>query len=109
MMTVKELAEKHSFEVLALPNPVREIKGAYVGDLLSWVMGRSKADNVWITIMTNVNVLAVASLTDSSVVIFAENARPDETVIKTACEKGINLLLSTDTSFDTAVKISSDV
>lgn len=108
-MTVKELAEKYSFEVLSAPQPQRQIKGGYSGDLLSWVMGKAQPDNAWITIMTNVNVLAVASLADVAVVIITENARPDDSVIETAREKGINLLLTDGTSFDTAVKISADI
>ena len=60
-MTVKEFIEKHEFQVLSLPDPDREIKGCYIGDLLSWVMGRAEADNVWITIMSNINIAAVAA------------------------------------------------
>ena len=64
-MTVKELAEKYSFEALTLPQPDRIVSGGYTGDLLSWVMGRAESDNAWITIMTNVNIVAVAvGLTD---------------------------------------------
>ena len=59
-MTVKQLAEKYSFEVLSMPDPDKEIKGGYCGDLLSWVMGRAEASNVWLTIMTNMNIAAAA-------------------------------------------------
>ena len=58
-MTVAEFAEKYSMEVLSMPDPAREIKGGYMGDLLSWVMGRAKADQAWITIMSNQNIIAV--------------------------------------------------
>lgn len=108
-MTVKEIAEKYSFEAVSLPQPDREIKGGYCGDLLSWVMGRAEADNAWITIMTNVNIAAVSALADIAVVIIAEGARPDANVIETAEEKGINILLTEDTAFNTAVKISKDI
>ena len=108
-MTVKELAEKYSVEVLSLPAPDREVSGGYCGDLLSWVMGRAEADNAWITIMTNVNIVAVAALTDVAVIIIAEGARPDENVICTAKEKGINILLTEDTAYNMAVKISKDI
>ena len=64
-MTVKELANTKFFKALALPQGEREINGVYIGDLLSWVMGRAEADNAWITIMSNNNILAVASLVAS--------------------------------------------
>ena len=57
-MTVSELAKSCEFEVVALPDD-RDVSGCYMGDLLSWVMGRAKADNAWITIMSNINIVAV--------------------------------------------------
>lgn len=105
-MTVKEIAEKYSFEAVSLPQPDREIKGGYCGDLLSWVMGRAEADNAWITIMTNVNIVAVSALADIAVIIIAEDARPDDGVIETAAAKGVNILLTEDTAFNTAAMIS---
>ncbi len=108
-MTVKKLAEKYSFEVLSMPEPEKEINGGYIGDLLSWVMGRAEASNIWLTIMTNMNIAAVAQLSDVSAVLICEGARPDIDVISTAKEKGVNILLSADTAYNTAVRISSDI
>ena len=34
-MTVRELAEKLELRILSMPDPEREISGAYAGDLLS--------------------------------------------------------------------------
>ena len=61
-MRVSELCDALGAKAVVMPSPDREIKGAYVGDLLSWVMGKAEADNVWVTIMSNLNVIAVASL-----------------------------------------------
>ena len=105
-MTVAQLAEKLSLKVLTLPEPDREISSCYCGDLLSWVMGRAKASDVWITIMSNINVIAVATLTDVSCVVFSDGVIPDKEIIKTAGEKGVNLLFSDDDTYKTAVKIS---
>ena len=91
-MTVSEFANKNGLTALCLPEGEREITGAYVGDLLSFVMGRAQSGDAWVTIMSNQNVLAVAALTDVAVVIFAEGVKPDEALVKTATEKGINLL-----------------
>ena len=79
-MRVEELLE-HGFEALSLPDGGREIDGVYIGDLLSWVMGRAQMDNAWITIMTNVNVIAVASLADTSCVILAEGVEMPERIV----------------------------
>ena len=105
-MTVRELAEACGLGTVSLSDGEHPVSGAYVGDLLSWVMGRASADNVWITIMSNINVIAVASLSDVSCVIFAEGVIPEEDIVSVAKEKGINLLSSSLPTYETAVKIS---
>lgn len=105
-MTVYELATTCQFNVLCCPEPDREINGAYIGDLLSWVMGRVSPDNVWITIMSNINVVAVASLSDVSCVLLAEDVTLDDEVLKTAKEKGINVFSTSLTTYEAALKVS---
>ena len=105
-MTVSELSQNRQFNVLCLPEPEREISGVYIGDLLSWVMGRAQGDNVWITIMSNINVIAVASLSDVSCVLLAEDVTLEENILKTAIEKGINILSTPLAAYETAIKIS---
>lgn len=108
-MTVNELTKKFGFKPICLPQPDRTVKGCYVGDLLSWVMGRANADNAWITIMSNVNIAAVASLTDVSIIILAEGVEPDAGVAETAEQKGINIVSSPLPAFETAAAVASDV
>lgn len=105
-MTVYDLSENGQFNVLCLPDPERKIDGVYIGDLLSWVMGRAQADNVWITIMSNINVIAVASLSDVSCVLLAEDVTLDDEVLNTAKAKGINILSTPLAAYEAAVKIS---
>ena len=107
-MTVEELSHKSDFGVITLPKPQREISGVYIGDLLSWVMGRAKVDDAWITIMSNINVVAVASLADVSCVILAEGVTLDETTVKAAVGKGINVLKTELPIYETA-KILSEL
>ncbi|MCR4594942.1 MAG: hypothetical protein K5761_07780 [Clostridiales bacterium] len=108
-MTVKELCDSCSLKIINLPDGDREVKGCYIGDLLSWVMGRAQEDNVWITIMSNVNVIAVASLSDVACVILAEGVVLDEEVRKTAEQKGINVLSSDRPIYETAIVLSGKV
>lgn len=104
-MTVEAFAKKAEFGILTMPFPEKETDGAYVGDLLSWVMGRAEAGNVWITIMSNVNVVAVASLADVSCVVLAEGVTLDEQALEAARAKGINVLLTDLSTYDASVKI----
>ncbi len=99
-MNVRELKERFGLTCFAMPEPDREIRGGYAGDLLSWVMGRAKSDQVWVTIMSNINVSAVAALTDVAVVVLAEGVQPDPDASERAKEKGINLLGTESSTFD---------
>ena len=52
-MTVQELISALELKVFHLAQPERLVTGGYVGDLLSWVMGRAGQDSAWLTIMSN--------------------------------------------------------
>ena len=104
-MTVQQLMETCGFTVAALPDPDREIAGVYIGDLLSWVMGRAGEGEAWITIMSNRNIVAVALLADTACILLAEGVQPDEGVAQLAEEKGINLLCSPYSAYETALRL----
>ncbi len=104
-MTVSSLIEK-GFNAVTLPQGDRMVNGVYIGDLLSWVMSSCSADNIWITIMSNINVIAVASLTDASCVILAEGVTLQDDVIKEAEKKGVNVLSTDKSSYEVAVLLS---
>jgi predicted transcriptional regulator len=106
-LTVSELSLLEGFSVVAMPDGGREIKGVYIGDLLSWVMGRAKADDAWITIMSNINIVAVASLADTACVILAEGVSLDASVVETANAKGVNILAAAMPAYETAMALGT--
>jgi len=105
-MTVNEFAALSGMKVIALPHPEKEICGAYVGDLLSWVMGRAESGNLWITIMSNLNVVAVSTLADISSVILAEGVILDPEVLMVAKEKGVNVLSTELSAYEAAKAVA---
>ena len=69
-MTVKEVAERLGFSLLAGEASYgREVESVYCCDLLSFVMGRAPADSAWVTVMGNVNAMAVSMLADRKSVV----------------------------------------
>ena len=106
MMTVAVFSEKTGFKTISMPSPDKEVKGVYNGDLLSWVMGRADSQNVWITIMSNINTVAVATLTDISCIVLAEGVMPDEDMLRTANNKGVNILSTDLSAYEAAIEIS---
>ncbi len=94
-MTLKELAYMFDLEVLAGKEKLdREVKGGYASDLLSWVMSHAKEGDVWITIQSHPNIIAVATLVGLSGIVVAEGIEVDENTIKKAEDEGIPVLCS---------------
>jgi hypothetical protein len=108
-MTVEALIKETGFKTFCLPTPEKEIEGAYVGDLLSWVMGNAESGNLWITIMSNNNVIAVASLLDFSCIILAEGVIPENDFLTLAKDKCINVLSSKMGIFELCAKVFENI
>lgn len=105
-MTVQGLIDAIPLSVFHLDDPDRPVEGGYCGDLLSWVMGRAPAGGAWLTIMSNVNVAAVAALSDTACVVLAEGVIPDPPLLDKARAQGITLLGTELSVFDCAVRLS---
>ncbi|MBM7613565.1 DRTGG domain-containing protein [Alkaliphilus hydrothermalis] len=112
MLRVNTLVEKLQLEVVAGADGLeKEVKGMYVGDLLSWVMANIRNGNCWITIQTHVNVIAVALLGEASCIIIPEKAEIDEATIEKANIENIPLLRSPLSAYELALqfgKLDSD-
>ena len=105
-MTVNELIEKLDLKALSLTDGEREVKCGYAGDLLSWVMGKAPSDSAWFTIMSNVNIIAVAMLRDVAAIVVCEGAEIGEDVIERAKEQDVNLLLCEKGIYDICVELA---
>ena len=104
-MTVQNLKESLGLTEFHLAEPGRAVTGAYCGDLLTWVMGNAPMDGAWLTIMSNVNVAAVAVLTDVSCIILTESVRPDEPLLARARTQGVNLLGTPLSTYECALRL----
>ena len=82
-----------------------EVTGGYTSDLLSDVMGRSKAGQVWITLQNHLNVIAVASLRDLAAVVLVNGQEPVPEVLQKAREEGIPLLGTNEDAFTVSARI----
>ena len=110
IMKVSELIENLNLTLVTDSDyEDREINGCYIGDLLSWVMGRAQADNVWITIMNNINIVAVAALADVACILLCEDVKVDQSVIDKANSQNIIIVSSKLTAFELAEKLVGKV
>lgn len=105
-MTVKDVAQKLNLTtVCAGGNEERDVTGCHIGDLLSLVMSKAQPGDAWITIQGNINVPAVASLTDAAMVIIAEGIQLDEGAKKRAESEGISVYSSENSAFFLACQV----
>lgn len=68
------------------------VNGMYICDLHSSVLKNAKEDNVFITIMNNINSIAVAVMVDLPCVIITQGSIPTTDMIKRANEENITLM-----------------
>ncbi len=83
----------------------REIKGGYVSDLLSDVMGHADEGKIWITLQTHKNVIAIASLKELAAVILIKGLEPDADMLAQADDEGIPVLGCNSKAFEITGKL----
>ena len=106
-MQINTLAEKLGWKLLTESDGAdRTAEGCYCGDLLSWVMGRAKADDVWLTVMGNINAIAVATLADVSAIVLVESATLDEDALKRANMQEVAIYATELPAYETAMQIA---
>ncbi|MDO4294563.1 MAG: hypothetical protein Q4D90_00190 [bacterium] len=107
-MTVQELIDSGMFAVVHVgENTERSISRPFCCDLLSVAMSRAPEGCAWVTVMGNMNTLAVTALTEAACVILAEGAALDEMAEKKAMQQEITVLSTSEPIFEAALKIWS--
>ena len=105
-MTVKELCKACDFTPVVDQNLDNDVSSVYSCDLLSWVVGRARLNAALVTVMTNVNVIAVASMADLSCIVLTEGVKLDEIALNKAIDTGIPVLSSKLDTFKTCALMS---
>lgn len=105
-MKVSELVEKLQLTIYSGKDGLEnEITGGYVSDLLSDVMGHSEEGQIWITLQTHKNVMAIASLKDLAAVILVKGLTPEDDMAQQAEEEGIPVLGTKLSTFEITGKV----
>ena len=82
-----------------------EIKCGYTSDLLSDVMGFAREGQVWITLQTHKNVLAIASLKELAAILLVKGNKPEDDMLEQAIDEGIPVLGTDAQTFETTGKV----
>jgi serine kinase of HPr protein (carbohydrate metabolism regulator) len=109
-MKVRELVEKLDLKLFCGEEHLdREIKGGYVSDLLSDVMGFAQEGHVWMTLQTHKNVIAIASLKELACVILVKGFQPDPDMLEQAKDEEIPILGTLMETFDIAGRVYQEI
>lgn len=82
-----------------------EVRGGYVGDLLSDVMANSREGDLWITRQIHQNIVAVASLKDLAGIVLVQGAEPAADTLEKASRENIPLMVADLPAFEVAGRI----
>lgn len=105
-MTVGELIKTEAFTLINEgTNMEQEITKPFCCDLLSICMTKTPEGAAWVTVIGNVNTLAVLALTDAACIILAEGAFLDETAVQKAKEQGITVFATEEPVFEAAYRV----
>ena len=96
-MNVSDIVKKIQGNVLTNTDLNKPIKTAFMGDLLSVVMGKAPSDAVWMTIQSHINIVAVATLIETACIVVTEGYKVDEDAILKANDEDI-VIISTKLS-----------
>jgi predicted transcriptional regulator len=107
-MKVIEIVEKLGLEVFSgVKGLENRIEGGYVSDLLSDVMGNASENQIWITVQTHPNIVAVASLKELAAIILVKGLKPDDSTIEKGNTENIPILGSQLQAFELAGRMFS--
>jgi hypothetical protein len=106
-MMLSQIIEELKLTVLTNPIDFNDVTptGGYTADLLSCVMASAKKNNIWVTLQSHTNVIAVAALLELAAVIITEGAIPDQDTIDKANVEGVTLLSTNKASYEIAGRL----
>ena len=103
---LSEVIEKLSLDVKTVNVGLeQDVTGVYVSDLLSDVMANSKEGNIWITLQTHLNIVAVAGLKTMAGIIIVNNRQPEKEIIEKAESEKIAIMTTSLPAFEVAGKL----
>lgn len=106
MMTTEQIIKELGLKVFTGDDlETRKVSGGYVSDLLSDVMGHAREGQVWITLQSHTNVVAIASLKELAAILLVKGIEPDETVVEKAREEGVAILGSNEDTYTITGKL----
>ena len=100
-MKLSEIMQRLQLEVIAGGGSLlREVNGGYASDLLSDVIANAQEGDLWVTLQTHQNIIAVASMKELAGIVLVNAREPEPDTLEKAKEENVPLLVSPLPSFE---------
>ncbi len=105
-MKLQEIIEKMNLQALTKLE-AKNVQGVFISDLLSDVMTSANAGDLWLTVQTHHNIIAVANLVNISAIIVTHGKKVPEETVSLGNRYHVVILSTTNSIFDTAAKLNA--
>lgn len=102
VLTLSDVVEKLGLEVKVGGDLKKEVTGCYISDLLSDVMARSNEHELWITLQTHPNIVAVSVIKGLSGIILTNSRVPEPATVSKAEAENVIIMTTSHTTFEIA-------
>ena len=100
-MTLAEIVQNLELEVKAGSQCLsNEVRGGYASDLLSDVIANAREGDLWVTLQTHQNTVAVASMKGLAAIVLVNGRQPESETLAKAKEEDMPLLVSDLAAFE---------
>ncbi|MEW5806807.1 MAG: serine kinase [Acidobacteriota bacterium] len=107
-MTLKEVEKKVGLDVVTMKEyEDRNITGGYASDLLSDVIAHAEEGNIWVTLQTHLNIVAIAAMKGICAIITVNGRKPDDETISRANQEKVTIMVSKLPAFEVVGRLYS--
>lgn len=100
-MKLSEIAQQIGLEVRAGAGALTaEVRGGYVSDLLSDVIAHAQEGDLWVTLQTHQNTVAVASMKGLAGMVLVNGREPEADTLQKAKAENVAVLVSALPAFE---------
>jgi hypothetical protein len=100
-VTLVELANTLGLQVRSAQGGLaNQVTGGYASDLLSDVIAHGRKGDLWVTLQTHVNIVAVASMKELAGIVLVNGREPDEDTLQKAVSEQIPVMVSQLPAFE---------
>ncbi|HAL57723.1 MAG TPA: serine kinase [Bacteroidetes bacterium] len=84
----------------------RDVTGGYASDMLSDVLAHARKGNIWITLQTHANIVAVASTRELAGIIIVNGRTPEAETLRKADLEKIPIMSSSLSTYSIVARLS---